>query len=285
MNNLLIRSAEKADIPTRQFHDDIFLFRADADLPFASRAPLDAPPPEKRSDCNEILFEIDLFRISKASECLYCSINAPDAPYAAISLHNGNNGADTEAFALSYFSSIASLDLSGSVKSEEYHYIDSLIRAIANYCGCLTDVNSPDESVNIPYRRYTKSSPYLAAALPTVCLLYRRLSALRGFNFKLIFPQGLPCLAFSARILSEGISSVSNIPECSALLELDNKGEITVFSKLVPDPDDDGEKISRLTLIISAQSKDPSGILHATEWRKSWRERLDISEIDIPGRF
>lgn len=285
MNTLLIGSAEKRDIKARQFHDNLFLFRADADKPFAARASLDASLPEKRSEGAETVFESDLFRITKAHRCLYCSVNDPYAPYAAISLFDGNCGTDSETSARRYFSSIMSLDLSGSLKPADSSSVDGLINGIADYCGCLTDLNAPDESIFTPTARYAKSSPYLAAALPAVCLLYRRLAALRGFNFKLIFPEGLPCLAFSARILSDGISSANDIPEYSALLELDGKGEITVFSKLVPETDDGGDKISRLTLIISAQSSDPISILHATEWKKSLRERLDIAEINIPGRF
>ena len=281
MNNLLIRRAEKIDVSARQFKDDLFLFRADGDLPFASRAPLDASLPAKRG-YGKIIYESDLFSISKADTHLYCSVNAPDAPYAVISLHEGNTGNDAEASARSYFSSIASLDLSGGLRSEDASSVDSLIRGIADYCGCLTDVNAPDEARFFPRSRYSKSSPYLAAALPTVCLLFRRLSALRGFNFKLIFPEGLPCLAFSARILSDDVTSASDIPEYSALLELDG---ITAYSKLIPESEDDGDKISRLTVVISAQSEDPSGVLRATEWKKTLRKRLDLSEIDVPGRF
>ena len=282
MNNLLIKRAERVDPSVRQFKDDLFLFCADADSPFASRAPLDASLPNRRGGSGEILYESDLFSISKVEGHLYCSVNAPDAPYAVILLHEGNSGKDVEASAKSYFSSIDSIDLSDGLRSEDSSSVDSLIRGIADYCGCLTDINAPDETRFLPNSRYAKSSPYLAAALPTVCLLFRRLSALRGFNFKLIFPEGLPCLAFSARILSDGISSASDIPEYSALLEL---GGITVYSKLIPEHDDDGDKISRLTVVISAQSSDPSGILHATEWKKALRERLDVTKIDISGRF
>ncbi len=285
MNNLLLNTPALTEAPTRKFSDTLMLFKDEEDTPFAMRAPLDTAIPTAVKTDAEIVYEDEDFSISKVENIIYCSIKRSGAPRAVISQFDNIKGTDTLKAVKSYFSLIPTIDFSHISMSSAFSTLGKLVNRVADYCGCLTDINAPDLSDRITAYTYTRGTPYLAAALPTVCLLYRRLSALRGFNFKLIFPEDLPCLAFSARILGNNIACPADIPEYAALTELDESGGLTVYSRLSEFPDDDGEKIFKFTIILSPQSSDPRGILRAPEWKRKTKDGLHMLDIDIPGRF
>ena len=167
-------------------------------------------------------------------------------------------------------------------------HLNSLIAQTATFCGCLTDIAKPEEDeISLAIYSTPKGGSNYSAmiALSTVCLLYRRISALRGFNFKLIFNEGIPSLAFSAKILGKGINGIKDLPEYSALADLDSRGGIPVYSRLMKLTDEDGEELYRLTLVLTLQAEDPKGLLRAPQWKERTRKTLDGLEIDIPGRF
>ncbi len=285
MNNLLLNTAAVTESATRRFSDTLMLFRNNEIAPFAMRAPLDTEIPPAEGIDAKIIYESEDFRISKQDNNIYCSINRKDSPHAVISLFDDDNATNAVKAIRSYFSTISSIDLTRISVQNAFRELGRLIDGVADYCGCLTDINDPDISEHITGSRSTHGTPYLAAALPEVCLMYRRLAALRGFNFKLIFPEKLPCLAFSARILGKGISALPDIPEYSALSELDRCGGITVYARLTDLPDDGGEQISKLTVLLTPQAADPRGILKAPDWKQKTKDRLEMLDIDIPGRF
>lgn len=285
MSKLIFKEHGKRLVPSMCFRDDLFLFRANAEEPYAFRAPQDTPVPNKRDAEGEMAFESDCFRIVKAHGCIYCSISDPKAPYAVIAPHESKLTSDIADTVKDFCCAVASLELTGHRKMWDQPSVDSLIRGLSAFCGCLTDINAPEEPLLAPDRRYEGRSPYLAIALSTVCLMYRRLSALRGLNFKLIFPEGIPFLAFSAKVLSSGIRSISDIPECSVLRELQNLGGISLYTRLTEEEDDGGEKLSRLILLISSAPTARRDTLHATERVQDLRKKLDKVPLDIPGRY
>ena len=167
----------------------------------------------------------------------------------------------------------------------DYFSVCSFIAKTATLCGCLTDISlQEDAGVSVSSTERYSDSRSAIAAIGAVCLIYRRLSALRGFNFRLMFHKGLPYLTFSAKILGEGIESIKDIAEYPALVDLDSNG-VTIYSRLMKLTPEDGEELYRFTLVLALQADDPSGILRAPEWKAKTRELLDELDLDIPGRF
>ena len=114
--------------------------------------------------------------------------------------------------------------------------------------------------------------------------MYRRISALRGFNFKITFSDGIPCLVFSAKVILGDKNN--DIPECSALLKITGTDDLTFVHKLTElDEDCDSGKLFKLSLAICPQTADPKGILRAPEWKKHTETILSKIDLDVPGRF
>jgi len=289
MNNTVLDINVSEQYAAKKFSDTLMLFRGNSDIPFAKRAPADFPIPSLNLQNAQTVYETDSYNISKNSNSVFFTTKEENPYKAVITAFNTENTADKVNLFKDYILRFSSFDLRYLSFRSDYSSLAEAINAVAMYCGCLTDINEPDiPSSPITRTKLTDSSDsgtYLAIALITVCLLYRRLSALRGVNFKLIFSDKIPCLGFSARILSDNISSVSDIPELCVLSDIDDKNKLTVYSRLSDYPAESGEKLSKLTLILSTQTSDPKGILRAPEWKMKIQTGFDAEKTEIPGRF
>jgi len=286
MNNLLYKNSSISQITCRRFNDNLMLFQSGERTPFATRATLDSDTTLPCVSDAHIIYQSEFISISRSGRYLFCSLNQSDMPYAVISLFNEKYAVNTIREIEDYVSMAAAVDPLNIYKINYRYELHKMINSVASYCGCLTDINKPDEEQIFRSAIQSKAgSPYPALALPAVCLLFRRLAALRGFNFKPIFHDGIPYFAFSARILKHNITSVDDISEYRALKVFEKAGEITLYSRLSDDRTEDSEELAKLTLIMTSQVSDPSGIMRAPEWKKHTLDILDSAEIDIPGRF
>lgn len=289
MNNTLLDIGTPKQYTAKRFSDTLMLFHSNSDIPFAKRAPSDFPIPSLNCQNAETVYETDSFYISRKGNSVFFNTKEKDFYKAVITTFNTENTDDTVDLLKKYITRISSVDPIYASFFSYHSNVTEIINMVAMYCGCLTDINEPDTpSLRIAKSKFTDnagSSTYLAIALATVCLLYRRLSALRGLNFKLILSDNIPCLGFSAKIISDNISSPSDIPELCALFDIDSKNKLTVYTRLSDSPEESREKLSKLTLILCPQTADPKGILRAAEWKIKMSNAFDMEEIEIPGKF
>ncbi|MBO5702502.1 MAG: hypothetical protein J6S71_08685 [Clostridia bacterium] len=286
--NTILEKATETRAAVKEFKDTLALFYRGSSLPYATRAPLDSlifPVNDKNA---EVVYESNRLQISVSENRIICGFGVSCTHKAVITLQNFEDVKKTAEWIESYFHEADRKLISGSISNINYIPVCEFIAQTADYCGCLTDINLPDENEMMlsGYRRESIGKSFSAVvALLAICLIFRRLAALRGFNFKLIFNDGLPALAFSAKILGEGIESIKDLPEYPALEDLDSSGGITLYSRLVKLTPEDGEELQRLTMVMTLLDEDPSGILRAPEWKAKQRASLDDVDLDIPGRF
>ncbi len=286
--NAILEKTSDTRIAIREFNDTLELFYPSSSLPYAMRAPLDSPLSSEHTSNAETLFNSNKLNITAEENRIYCGFGPHCTHRAVITLQNKENVKKTSESIESYFRTADRILVSDINSSNNYLSICELIAKTADYCGCLTDINLPTEYEAMFSKHNTGgigNSFSAIVALFAICLTFRRISALRGFNFKLIFSGGQPSLAFSAKILGEGIGSIKDLPEYPALEDLDSNGEVTLYSRLVKLTPEDGEELHRLTLVLSLQAEDPSGVLRAPEWKAKTRASLDELELEIPGRF
>ena len=287
MNTLLDKSPNTAAM-SKEFGDTLALFYPGSSLPYAMRAPLDTPIPIIGKGNAEVFNNSNELNISVLNNCIYCGFGVFCSHIAVVTLDNTDDVSKRAEYLESYFRE-ANKILSANINTNcNYLSVCELISKTAEYCGCLTDINLPAEN-EIPlsiYRYGEIGKSYSAVvALFTICLIFRRVSALRGFNFKLIFNKDRVSLAFSAKILAEGIESIKDLTEYPALEDLDLNGGVTMYYRLVNLTPEDGEEFLRLTVVLTLQAEDPRGILRAPEWKEKTRALLDDLDLDIPGRF
>lgn len=287
MNITLERNFEKLKVTT-EFRNTLAMFCGNSESPYAMRAPLDAEIPVKDPDGSDIVSASGELTVAIRDNRIYCRFGNEKDYTAIISFTEQKDMLKTAGEIERYFHD-ANVVLRSNLASRSNHdRLNGLIAQTSDFCGCLTDINQPDEGGELIHgnsasERRTDHSAMIA--LGTVCLLFRRISALRGFNFKLIFNEGLPSLAFSAKIIGGGIESIKDLPEYSALADLDSRGGITVYSRLMKLTPEDDEELFRLTLVLTLQGEDPSGILRAPQWKERTRRTLDGLDLDVPGRF
>ena len=262
----------------KEFNSEIALFYPGSFLPYALRAPLDSPIPKKEEKNAELIYDNGKLQISIYENRIYCVSDHT----AVITLQNKESILQKAKMLESYFNEAAKT-LSDWAS---HFYVYSLISKTAEFLGCLIDMN-PTEDIAVPLRRTNENICDYSAieAICAICLLYRRLSALRGVNFKLIFNKGIPSLVFSAKILASGIENIKDLPEYPALEDLDSNGGITIYTRLVRLAQEDDNELGRLTIALTMQAEDPSGILRAPEWKMQTRRSLDEADLDVPGRF
>jgi hypothetical protein len=276
--NTILEKAVEAHSVANEFNHTLAIFTQLSDKPYAIRAPLDFPIPFPDDKDAEVVLEREGLRISARGNRIYCVYGHR----AVITLNNGENIYHAVKGIETYFN-----DAKKALSSPQSLVpVCGLVKKTADICGCLTDINLPEDSMIAPTNSDNKPSNYsLISAIGAICIIYRRLSALRGFNFAFVFNEGIPSLAFSAKILSEGIESIYDLPEYPILEDLDLSGGITIYSRLVKLTPEDGEELQRLTIVLTPWSEDPRGILRAPEWKLHARKSLDMLDLDIPGRF
>lgn len=283
-----LETAQRISISGKEFKDTLSLFYQGSSLPYATRAPLDSSVLSGIDNNAKIFFASHRLNIYINENRIVCEFDAACTHKVIIVLQDLKDVNKTANWIESYFREADMKLISGSISVISYMQICEFVAKTADYCGCLTDINPPDENDQMlsVYRQESIGNSFApVVVLLAICLIFRRLAALRGFNFKLIFDGGLPSLAFSAKISAEGIQTIKDISEYPALEDLDSISGITLYSRLVKLTPEDGDELLRLTLVMTLQDKDPSGILRAPEWKEKKRQSFDDLDLDIPGRF
>ena len=276
--NTLLERAVNAPTAAKEFRSTVALFYPGSSLPYAVRAPLDSPIPSPEAKDAELIYSNNFLRISISENRIYCVFGHT----AVITLQNEEDVIRSAKSVESRFKEAAKVLSS----RQDLFPICGLIAQTAEFCGCLTDINPPEDMpMSSKPAASNLSSYYAIGAIIAICLIYRRLSALRGFNFKQIFNDGLPCLVFSAKILGEGIERINDLPEYPALEDLESNGGVSIYSRLIKLSAEDGDELYRLTLVLTLGAETPIGILRSPEWRSKMRKSLDGIDLDIPGRF
>jgi hypothetical protein len=267
---------------TEIFDDKLLLFAEGDKIPFAYRAP--APENEPYYFPEERLIDrIGQFRITDAENVLICRYIGKPALSAVIApLDNSSNIADKAEPLIGYLRAAYSLEL--SVKDIEK--FEELTARLAERCGCLTDIYREDNILDLPFGLDSAKpdSAFIAVCLPIIALMYRRISALRGFNFKITFADGLPCLVFSAKVILSDKDSI--IPEQQALSRITGTDGLSFIHRISDLGEEcNGGSLFRLSVAICPQTSDPRGILRAPEWKKRTENTLSKIDLDVPGRF
>ena len=286
MNASLEKNMDLKDA-VREFKDSVALFYQGSSLPYAVRAPREKEFSSEKPPYAETLFDGNIVRISRGGKNLYLEIKGACTHRAVVSSRSEADAERTAEKIIRFLTDDGASVMPTRNDMSNYLSVCNTVRAVADYCGCLTDFNPPEENAAIRPKSPVEAErcAFMLIALGAVCLIYRRLSALRGFNFKLLFEEGTACFAFSARIIAPDISEISDIPGYHALCDLDSIGRVTLYARL----SDTGEPCDapqyRLTVILTPQTEDPKGVLRAPEWRARMLERFEEIETEIEGRF
>ncbi len=264
---------------TEVFDNKLLLFAEGEQVPFAYRAPAPENEPYSFPE-GSLIDKIGQFRITDADNVLICRyIGKPALSAVIASLDNSSNIADKAEALIGYLRAAYSLEL--SVK--DIDKFEELIARLAERCGCLTDIYRED-NITLGLDAVKPDSAFIAVCLPIIALMYRRISALRGFNFKITFADGLPCLVFSAKVILS--DQDSRIPEKQMLCRISGTDGLSFIHRLSNLGEECHEgSLFRLSVAICPQTSDPRGILRATEWKKRTENILSKIDLDVPGRF
>lgn len=276
----MLTTAERKKVEAA-FDDKLLLFAEGEALPFAYRSPV--PENIPYSIARESPIErIGEFEITRAGNDIICRYIGKPSGFAVISPVTENCRLfEKSEVVIDYLRAAYSLELSAKCIDS----FEDIIYRIAEKCGCLTDIYREDDGARLPFAQGKPDSAFIVLSLPIIALMYRRISALRGFNFKITFADGLPCLVFSAKVILPDID-IRNIPEHNRLCEISQTEEISYIYRLSEiDEECNGGKLFKLSLAICPHAVDPRGILRAPEWRKHTESILSKIELDVPGRF
>ena len=267
---------------TASFDDKLLLFADGEKLPFAYRSPVPEIKPYSFAEAR-MIERIGEFEISRTEKDLICKYIGKPSFFALIApLDEESDVFDKAEVVLGYLRAAYSLELSMRCIEE----FEDIILRLAERCGCLTDIYREDDSTRLPIAQAKPDSAFIALSLPIIALMYRRISALRGFNFKITFSDGLPCLVFSAKVILPDGGSIDDIPEHCRLCDIAKNDEISyVFRMSEIDEECSCGQLFKLSLAICPQTVDPRGILRAPEWKMHTESILSKIDLDVPGRF
>ncbi len=286
MDSDLSRKSEESRRPC-EFGESLMLFREGEACPFAYRAPI---PPQARAGMGEgakVLYEYGIFSVFRAECGVICSCESRPR---ILALFEPTEGAELDESALlaqisSELAHAGDADPNAAPAMAVLDlFVERIIRA-AGFCGCLTDAYRPEEDGAPPSScGIGGDAAFLALILPIIALMYRRLSAARGFNFRVKPSQGMNVFAFSANIISDGIERPEDIPEVSVMQELQGGGELILLTKLRGLGADGEGRRARLSLSVCSYKCDPNDVFYSLKWKEKQRE-LALTDIEVPGRF
>lgn len=277
----MLLAAERKET-TASFDDKLLLFAEGESLPFAYRSPVSEITPYSFTEAR-MIERIGEFEISRTDKNLICKYIGKPSFFALIApLDEESDVFDKAEVVLGYLRAAYSLEL--SIRCIEG--FEDIILRLAERCGCLTDIYREDDSIRLPIAQGKPDSAFIALSLPIIALMYRRISALRGFNFKITFSDGLPCLVFSAKVILPDGDCIDDIPEHCRLCDIARNDEISyVFRMSEIDEECSCGQLFKLSLAICPQTVDPRGILRAPEWKMHTESILSKIDLDVPGRF
>ena len=267
---------------TASFDDKLLLFAEGEKLPFAYRSPVPEITPYSFTEAR-MIERIGEFEISRADKNLICRYIGNPSGFALIApLTEEGDPLDKAEVIIGYLRAAYSLELS----TRCIDGFEDIIFRLAERCGCLTDIYREDDSTRLSIAQGKPDSAFIAVSLPIIALMYRRISALRGFNFKITFADGLPCLVFSAKVILSDGDCIDDIPEHCRLCDIARNDEISyVFRMSEIDEECSYGQLFKLSLAICPQAFDPRGILRAPEWKMHTESILSKIDLDVPGRF
>lgn len=289
---LLFPEITENKIPTaRQFDDEFLIFKRDECRPFAHRSPNSDACRNRGTDASDTIFEFDRFRLYGNEKEIRCKYDGrPLLTARLLSLNDkktfGKRDIDE---IINYFSAAYNLDPYSLPHVSAVSRLEELVSRVADFCGCLSDIYREDAKETdygfLPENKQNCS--FIAVSLPIIALMYRRISALRGFNFKVSFVDSLPCLGFSAKILIEQEKpKATDIPEYATLCEIADSDKLIIAARLIKLEEDDFEDgLYRLSVVICPQDIDPRGLLRAPGRLKKTRNIIDKFDFNIPGKY
>lgn len=277
----MLISLEKSKT-SASFDDKLLLFAEGENLPFAYRSPVPEIKPYSFTE-ERMIERIGEFEITRDDKGLICRyIGKPSGIALIAPLGKESDIFDKKEIVIGYLRAAYSLELSTRCVER----FEDIIFRLAERCGCLTDIYREDDTKPIPIAQGKPDSAFIAISLTIIALMYRRISALRGFNFKISFADGLPCLIFSAKVILPENKGIDDIPEHSHLCKFAKGDEISYVYRLSEIAEKyDGGRMFKLSVAICPQTVDPRGILRAPEWKKHTESILSKIDLDVPGRF
>ena len=271
----------------KKFDNELFFFNGNQNKPFAYRSADGDGATVLETVYTAPSSVIGAFSLCRDGDRLCCTYDGANKITALIS------GAEawTENVIEEYLRRAYALDPYAVSARAAFEGYEELATRAADFCGCLTDVMHDGTAADY-FPIYGASienanCEQIAITLPIVALMFRRLSALRGFNFKVTFKDSLPCLIFSARALLGDIKEPADIPEYSALADTLGDNGLVIGSRIkrLDEYTESGEPIYRLSLAVCPQSFDPRGILRAPAWRQRVKDLIDDLDIELTGKY
>lgn len=278
----------------KSFDNELFFFSEGNGIPFADRSS-DIITPTVPAAFGKLLFDVGAFSLYESQGELYCLYHGTRRIVARISpLNNTPIGEITVRKLEDYLWSAYRLDPYAITARMAFERFEILVSSVAEFCGCLTDIlQDGGDPLSIPPYALSVQNvncEHIALSLPIISLMFRRISSLRGFNFKVTVNGDLPCLIFSAGILPDNFGvtpDLSQIPEYSQLLDTVGDDGLIIGARIreVDETEDHGDRVYRLSLAICPQTVDPRGILRAPVWREQTKDILDSLDIDLEGKY
>lgn len=258
----------------------MLLFAQEEHIPFAYRSPI-AETEKYSFSKGKPIDRIGQFELSYSDKQVICRYLGEPSLYAVVEmLENGDDLSAKADTVINYLRNAYSLDLSHA----DIKRCEDLTAYIAEKCGCLTDICRDDLRDVLFNNDLKPDSAVIAIALPIIALMYRRISAKRGFNFKIAFADGLACFIFSARVILQ--NDHSDIPEHRVLSSISANDGVALAAKLnYLGEECEGGGLYKLSIAFCPQSIDPRGILRAPEWKKQTESILSRIDIDLDGEF
>lgn len=278
----------------KKFDTDLFFFKSDDCKPFAYRSSDGEHPAISPATPNIPMSVIGAFSLYENEGEVYCIYDGARKIAARISPSGKSNSASAIAKKIEeYWKSAYRLDPYAITARRAFEGFEDLVCTTADFCGCLTDVVRDTEASFHPWYEVSSENvncEYIALSLPIVALMFRRISALRGFNFKVALKESLPCLIFSAKALfGEGgaPAALSDIPEYSALCDIFGDDGLIIGGRIKETEEitEGGKSVYKLSLAICPQTFDPRGILRAPAWRTKVKSIIDELDVDLEGKY
>ena len=278
----------------KKLDTDLFFFRNDEGKPFAYRSSGGEHTDVSAITSKDPISSIGAFSLYEKGGEVYCIYDGARKVSAKITPSGKSDSAHASARKIEeYLKDAYRLDPYAISAQTALEGFENLVFTAAELCGCLTDVGRDTETNFHP--RYAVSSEnvnceYIALSLPIIALMFRRISALRGFNFKVTLKDSLPCLIFSAKVLfddEEAPREPSDISEYSALCDIFGDEGLIIGGRIKESDEitESGKAIYKLSLAVCPQTFDPRGILRAPAWRAKVKNIIDELDVDIEGKY